>query len=121
MLARLVLAGLAVLAAVVAIRGLHSDHDCKQLIQAVATQPRGQLPGLARQTLDRCGDPRDRVVVASVLVARRQRPDAVAVVRRMTASEPDDYLGWLVLGRTTGERAALERAHELNPRVVPRP
>jgi hypothetical protein len=37
----------------------------------------------------------------------------------MTRSSPDDYLGWLGLYRLTGDRGALRRAHELNPRAVP--
>jgi hypothetical protein len=39
----------------------------------------------------------------------------------MTESSPDDYNGWLALYRLTGERSALARAHQLNPRGTPGP
>lgn len=121
MLARLLLVALAAVAAVVGVQQLHHDHGCTTLVNDVAKGPAADVDGLAAQTLERCGDPRDRVVIVGTLVARRKQPEAVAVLRRMTASDPDDYLGWLVLGRLTRDRAALERAHALNPRDVPAP
>jgi hypothetical protein len=120
-LARLLLVALAAVAAVVAVQQLHHDHGCTTLLDDIAKGPAANLDGLAAQTLDRCGDPRDRIVIVAALVARKKRADAVAVVRRMTAANPDDYLGWLVLGRATRDRAALRRAHTLNPRGVPGP
>jgi hypothetical protein len=120
-LARVLVAALAVVAAVVAIQARRSNHDCAAALLDVADAPRGQLAALGRTTTDRCGDPRDRGIVAVGLVARGQRPAAVALLRRMTTSEPDDYLGWFLLGRLEHDRAALARAHELNPRVAPAP
>ncbi len=120
MLARLLLAGLAVLAAVAGARGLRADGRCADVKEAASTAPRGELSAIARETAKRCGDPRDRVVVAVVLVARKHRPDAVALTRRMTRDDPQDYLGWLALWRLTREPAPLARARALNPRGTPR-
>jgi hypothetical protein len=73
------------------------------------------------QAAERCGDPRDRVLVAARLAFRGQRSAAIALARRMTRSAPDDYVGWLAVWRLTGERKALVHAHELNPRGTPAP
>lgn len=115
------MAGLAVVAVVVAIHALRTDHRCADTKARAATAPVGQLAAIARETADRCGDPRDSAVAALVLVGRGHRGDAVQLATRMTKASPDDYLGWLVVWRLTGSRRALTRAHELNPRGAPAP
>ncbi len=119
MAARLLLLGLVVVGAVVAVHALRTDHRCAEVKTAAAHGPLNQPAVVAREAAERCGDPRDRAVVALVLVAHRQRGAALDLARRMTRSSPDDYLGWLVVWRLTGARDALARAHALNPRGTP--
>jgi hypothetical protein len=116
---RLALAALAVAGAVVAIHALRVDHRCGEVKAAALRGPAGELAGLARTATDRCGAPADRAVVIVALITRHRPGLAVEVTRKMTESSPDDYNGWLVLYRLTGDRDALARAHELNPRGVP--
>lgn len=119
MAARLLLLGLVVVGAVVAVHALRADHRCAEVKSAAAHGPLTQPAAVAREAADRCGDPRDRAVVALVLVAHGQRGTARDLARRMTRSSPDDYLGWLVVWRLTGARDALARAHALDPRATP--
>jgi hypothetical protein len=119
MVARLLLLGLVVAGAVVAVHALRGDHRCAQVKSAAAHGPLTQPAAVAREAAGRCGDPRDRAVVALVLVAHGQRGAALDLARRMTRSSPDDYLGWLVVWRLTQARDALARAHALNPRGTP--
>jgi hypothetical protein len=118
-LVRLVLVGLAVVSVAVAAHALRADHRCSQSKARAARAPVGQLAAIAAATADRCGDPRDSAVLALVLTARGQRATALGLARRMTRAHPDDYLGWLVVWRLSGERTALARAHALNPRGTP--
>ena len=118
MLVRLVLVGLAVVSVAVAAHALRADHRCSQSKARAARAPVGRL-AIAAATADRCGDPRDSAVLALVLTARGQRATALGLARRMTRAHPDDYLGWLVVWRLSGERTALARAHALNPRGTP--
>jgi hypothetical protein len=120
-IARLLLAGLAIVSIVVAIHALRVDHRCAVTRAGASTAPAGRLAAIARETADRCGDPRDPALVALVLLARGHRADATQLARRMTQASPRDYLGWLVVWRLTGDRRALARAHELNPRGTPSP
>jgi hypothetical protein len=118
---RLALAALAVVGAVVAIHALRADHRCAQVKDDALHAAAAELPSLARSATDRCGTPADRAALILAFITRR-RPDlAVTVARRTTESSPDDYSGWLALGRLTGNRRALARAHELNPLSVPSP
>jgi hypothetical protein len=119
MAARLLLLGLVVVGAAVALHALRADHRCADIKTAAADAPLGAPTAVASAAADRCGDPRDRALVALVLTARGQRGAALDLARRMTRSSPDDYLGWLVVWRLTGARAALVRAHALNPRGTP--
>jgi hypothetical protein len=118
-LVRLVLAGLAVVSVAVGLQALRTDHRCSEVKGQAGRAPVGALAGVASATADRCGDPRDDAVVALILTARGQRAAALGLARRMTRAHPDDYLGWLVVWRLSGERAALARAHVLNPRGTP--
>jgi hypothetical protein len=121
MAARLVLLALAVVGAAVAGHALHADHRCADIKATAAEVPVRQPAAVARAAADRCGDPRDRAVVTVLLLARKQRGAALDLARRMTRSNPDDYLGWLVVWRLSGARDALARAHALNPRGTPAP
>jgi hypothetical protein len=116
---RLALAALAVAGAVVAIHALRADHGCADLKADAYRAPNAQLTAIAHRTTARCGDPRDGAQVALIFVGRKRRDAAVEVARDMTRANPDDYLGWLALGQLSGDRRALARAHELNPRGVP--
>jgi hypothetical protein len=71
--------------------------------------------------VDRCGDPRDSALATLVLTARGQRPIALDLARQMTEAHPDDYLGWFIVWRLSGDPRALARAHDLNPRGTPTP
>ena len=117
--ARLALAALAVVCAVVAIRALHTDHQCATTKADAASAPTAELPGIVEATVDRCGAPADRAEVLVVLITRKQSRLAVDLARRMTQTTPDDYNGWYALYRLSGDRRALARAHELNPRGAP--
>jgi hypothetical protein len=119
--ARALAAALAVVCGFVAIHALHADHRCAEVKAQATTVPRAQLGAVARAGAARCGDPRDRLRVAFAAAVRGDRAAAIDLARRMTRSSPDDYLGWLTLGRLTGDRAALARAHALDPRGVPAP
>lgn len=121
MAARLVLLALAVVGAAVAGHALHADHRCADIKATAAEVPLRRPAAVARAAADRCGDPRDRAVVTVLLLARKQRGAALDLARRMTRSNPDDYLGWLVVWRLSGAREALARAHALNPRGTPAP
>jgi hypothetical protein len=117
----MVLVALAVVSVAVGAHALRADHRCADVERAASTAPVGELAALASATAERCGDPRDSVLVAARLAFRGQRSAAIALARRMTTSAPDDYLGWLAVWRLTGERQALVRAHALNPRGTPAP
>ena len=100
---------LAVVGIGVAAHSLRADHRCADAKAA---------PTVAGA--DRCGDPRDRALIALYLLQRNQRGPALEVAKGMTRATPDDYLGWLVVWRLSGDRAALARAQALNPRGTPR-
>ena len=119
MAARLLLLGLVVVGAVVAVHALRADHRCAQVQDRAGRAARGELAEFAREAADRCGDPRNEAWVIGVAILRGDRGAAIDLARRMTRSRPDDYLGWLGLYRLTGDRGALQRAHQLNPRGVP--
>jgi hypothetical protein len=114
------LAALAACAVVVAILALRGDHRCSEVRADAATAPASRLTAVAAAAR-RCGDPRDRVIVALELIGRGRRDAAAEVARRMTIDSPDDYVGWLALWNLKREPAALRRAHELNPRGTPAP
>ena len=88
MAARLLLLGRVVVGAVVAVHALRTDHRCAEVKTAAAHGPLNQPAVVAREAAERCGDPRDRAVVALVLVAHRQRGAALDLARRMTRSSP---------------------------------
>jgi hypothetical protein len=118
-IARVLALALAVVAVAVAALALRTDHRCAQVQDRATRAARAQVAGLARELADRCGDPRNGAWVIGVATLRGDRGAAIDLARRMTRSSPDDYLGWLGLYRLTGDRGALQRAHELNPRAVP--
>jgi hypothetical protein len=117
-IARAGVIALAACAVAVAVLALRGDHRCAEVQDAAGRAPRSELAALARVTADRCGDPRNEAWVIGVASVRGDRAAAIDLARRMTRSHPDDYLGWLGLYRLTGDRAALRRARELNPRGV---
>jgi hypothetical protein len=119
-IARAAIVALAACAVAVAIVSLRGDHRCDQVKADAQTAPAARLPAIAAAA-DRCGDPRDRVVVAVRLFARKRRDLADRVARQMTVDTPDDYLGWLAVWNIERDPAALRRAHELNPRGTPTP
>jgi hypothetical protein len=118
-LLRVLLAAPAALALAVGAHALRGDHRCAQVTAAARTAPGARLAAVGRDVVARCGDPRDRAVVALVLLNRGRRDLATGVARRMTATTPHDYVGWLALWRLTGDRRALEEARRLNPRGTP--
>jgi hypothetical protein len=120
-LARLVLVALAVVSGAVAIHALHADHRCGEVKADAARKPLRTSPAALVAAADRCGDPRDRVIIATFLVARGRRSDAAELARRMTKATPGDYLGWLAVWNLTRDPGALRRAHALNPRGTPAP
>jgi len=120
-LVRVMLAALAVAAIAVGAASLRKDHGCADVKAQARTGPAAALASVGEEAIARCGDPRDRAIVALVLVNRGRRREAIDVTRRMTQTTPDDYIGWLSLWRLTGDRAALVKAHRLNPRGTPAP
>jgi hypothetical protein len=121
LITRLVLVALAAVAVVVAAHALRVDHRCAQLRADAFRVPPHALAALADEAAERCGDPRDVAAVAVTIVGRGRRSVGVDLARRMTVANPDDNIGWVVLGRVGGDRAALVRAHQLDPRGTPRP
>jgi hypothetical protein len=117
--ARLLLAGLAVAAVVVGATSLRTDHRCNDAVEAVNHATKAELVAAARVVADRCGDTRIDVQASQALFLRGGAPPALVVARRMARSSPDDYLGWLSIWRLTGDPAALARARDLNPRGTP--
>jgi hypothetical protein len=116
---RIVLIVLALGAAGVGVHALSADHRCAQLQDRAGRAPAAQLTAFAREAADRCGDPRSEAWVIGVATLRGNRAAAIDLARSMTRAHPDDYLGWLGLYRLTSDRAALRRAHALDPRAVP--
>ncbi|MEP6954600.1 MAG: hypothetical protein ABI950_11130 [Solirubrobacteraceae bacterium] len=116
---RALLIVLAAVCAVVAVTGLRSDQRCTEAGAAV----RHGISSAAAATAvaDHCGDPRDRAVAAALLAQNGRAAPARQLARRMVRDSPQDYLGWLALGRLTGDERALARARALNPRGVPPP
>jgi hypothetical protein len=112
-------AALAACAIVVAILALRGDHRCSAVKAQVGHAPVGRLAAIADETAQRCGDPRDLALVSLAVTRRGQRTTALALGRRMTRAHPDDYLGWLVVWRLSGDDHAWARAHALNPRGTP--
>jgi hypothetical protein len=112
-LAALALAACAIAVAVIALRG---DHRCTEVKSRASRAPIGQLATIADETAQRRGDPRDVAVLTLVLTARGQRATALGLARRMTRAHPDDYLGWLIVWRLSGDKRAHARAAALNPR-----
>lgn len=121
MIARAAVATLAACAVAVAVLALRADDRCAQVKHDAAQIPLREAPTALVAAADRCGDPRDRVLIGTYLVARGRRGDADELARRMTRSIPADYLGWLAVWNLTRDPGALVRAHELNPRGTPTP
>jgi hypothetical protein len=120
-IARVVLVVLAAVAVVVAADALRADHRCAQVrADAFRVSPHA-LAALADEAAERCGDPRDVAAVAVTAYGRGSRSVGVQLARRMTAANPEDNVGWVVLWRISGDRAALVRAHQLDPHGTPRP
>jgi hypothetical protein len=117
--ARLLVLALAAVAVAVSAHALRADDRCTDVKARARTAPRAELAAIADETAARCGDPRDSAVVTLVLTARGRRATALGLARRMTSAHPDDYLGWLIVWRLSGDRRAHARAEELNPRGTP--
>jgi hypothetical protein len=108
---RALLIALAVVCALVAVEGQRAGHRCAAARTALDWRP----------VADRCSDPRDRALVAARLASQGRRGPATQLARRMVRDDPQDYVGWLALGRLAADGRALARAHALNPRGVPPP
>ena len=130
MRARLVLAGVGIVAVIVGAHGLRADHRCTSALSAaVRLDPRDRAGAAAAQTqlADRCAHPSDKTRGVFALGARGHVDQAETLARQMTCAAPDDYEGWAVLARflqarrPAAARAALARAHALNPRGAPAP
>ncbi len=107
---------LAVVAVGVAAHALRVDRRCAQVRADAATAPVGELPALADEAAQRCGDPRDKAAIAVTVFDRGRRAAGVALARNMTTTNPDDSVGWFVLWRLSGDRLAEARLRELDPR-----
>jgi hypothetical protein len=129
-LARLALLALAAGCLAVAVHGLHRHGDCAAAMRAAQALQPGQ--GAAARTVARdvaaaCDEPRTMVVAAAFVDHAGAHDAATALARRLVRQAPGAYVGWLTLGRllqttdAAGARAALARAHALNPRGVPPP
>ena len=103
-LLRVLLAAPAALALALGAHALRADHRCAQVTAAARTAPAARLAAVGRDVVARCGDPRDRAVVALVLLNRGRRDLAAGVARRMTAATPHDY-EWLSRLRRRAEIA----------------
>jgi hypothetical protein len=120
MAVRALLLCLAFAAIAVGASSLRTDHRCAEAKRALPRATGAGLVPAATAVADRCGDPRDRATADVLLLARGRRGDALALARRMTRDNPDDYVGWIAVYRLAGDRGALRRARELNPRGAPR-
>jgi len=116
---RLLVVALAAVAVAVSVHALRADHRCSDIKAQASHTPIGRLAAIADSTADRCGDPRDSAVLALILTARGQRSTALDLARRMTRTHSDDYLGWLIVWRLSGDERAHARAEALNPRGTP--
>jgi hypothetical protein len=117
MAVRALLLCLAVAAVAVGASSLRTDHRCTEASRAVDHATPATAAAIAREIGDRCGDTRIRVDATAALFVRSGRPGALELARRMTRANPDDYLGWLAVWRLSGDRGALARVRELNPRL----
>jgi hypothetical protein len=118
---RVAAGALAACAVVLAALALRGDHRCSEVKADAAQIPLREAPAALVVAADRCGDPRDRVLIGTYLVGRGRLADANELARRMARSMPKDYLGWLAVWNLTRNPRALARAHELNPRGTPTP
>jgi tetrahydromethanopterin S-methyltransferase subunit D len=119
-LARVLLVALAAVAVVVGVHALRADHRCAEAKAAAASATPGASAAALAAGAGLCGDPRDRALISLYLLRHQQRGAALDVARGMTRATPDDYLGWLVVWRLSGDRRALARAQVFNPRGTPR-
>jgi hypothetical protein len=130
MVARLLLVLLALACAVLGVQGVQQAAGCDDALKAARALGRGDVVAartVRRRAEERCREPRDRAQVVIALGGRGHGDEALRLARAMVRAAPDDYLGWLAVGRLSqgrdpaAARAALRRAHELNPRGVPAP
>jgi hypothetical protein len=119
--ARVAVLFLAGVCAAVGIHGLRAYDRCDDARAAARVAGLTTAAGAARAVAAGCRDPRDEAFSAAELAAHGNRAVAAELARRMIRQSPRDYLGWVAVGRLTGSRAALARAHALKPRGVPRP
>jgi hypothetical protein len=126
-LARMGLVVLAAVCLVVAVHGLGRHGDCAGALRAAAAlQPGegGAARAVARDVAGACDEPRTVVIAAAFVDHAGARDAATGLARRLVRNSPDAYVGWLTLGRLlqtsdpARARAALARAHALNPRGV---
>ena len=127
---RVALLALAGLCLAVAVHGLARHGDCAAAMRAAAALQPGQGPAaraVAHDVGAACDEPRTMVVAAAFVDHAGARDAATALARRLVRQTPNAYVGWLTLGRLLQSsdparaRAALGRAHALNPRGVPAP
>jgi hypothetical protein len=120
MAVRALLLCLALAAGAVGAWSLRTDDRCAEAKRALLRASGAAPVPAATAVADRCGDPRDRALADVLLLARGRRSDALALAHRMSRDDPDDFVGWIAVYRLTGDRGALRRARELNPRGAPR-
>ena len=130
MIARGALVALAAVCLGVAVHGLARHDACQDALERAGALAPAQSALAARAAHDvaaHCDEPRAVVVAAAFVDHAGARPAATALARRITQEAPQAYVGWLTLGRLLAQddpaaaRAALARAHVLNPRGAPAP
>src|SRR5439155_11231901 len=104
--------------------------DCAGAMRAATALQPGQAAaarGVARHVAAACDEPRAMVIAVAFVDHAGAHDAATAIARRLVRQSPDAYVGWLTLGRLlqrsdpVRSRAALARAHLLNPRGAPAP
>ena len=128
--ARFALLALAGVCLAVAVHGLARHGDCAGAMRAATALRPGQAAaarGVARHVAAACDEPRAMVIAVAFVDHAGAHDAATAIARRLVRQSPDAYVGWLTLGRLlqrsdpVRSRAALARAHLLNPRGAPAP
>ena len=124
------LTALAAVALAVALHGLARHGDCAGAFARVQRLQPGQAvaaAAVARDVGKACDEPRAVVIAAAFIDHAGARGAATGLARTLVGEAPQAYVGWLTLGRLlqtqdrAASRAALARAHALNPRGVPAP
>ncbi len=115
--ARGVLVALAVVAAAVGLRAIHSQHECDAAINRRTANP-AQAIAAVNHLVDVCPLTREtlaRVVALGIL----SRPEAfLATAGRIARETPGNYLGWLVLDLAAQRSGDRRLQREAEARIV---